>query len=233
MKGKDEVIKFYNSFTKQQGVNERHFSILAKLLTSGLQEHHTVLELGCGTGSLTGLLAKYLRNGNITSIDISPESINIASKNLSNFTNLKLIANDITVHEFGKTMFDVIVLPDVLEHVPLESHFNLFEKISQILKPSGFVFIHIPNPAYLEWCIKNRPEILQIIDQPIYTSELTKNIYPHGFYIHELKTYPIWVRDCDYQYIVLRKSDQSDFSVELDHKPSFWEKVKYKIGNKK
>lgn len=233
MKEREEIINFYDDFTKKQGVNKRHYSILSKLTKSGLKNNHSVLEMGCGIGSLTILLANYLNKGNLMSVDISPESIKIAKKKLLKYHNVKLLAHDITTYEFGNTLFDVIVLPDVLEHIPLDAHFHLFKKISEILKPKGFVFIHIPNPEYLEWCIKNRPNTLQIIDQPIYTFELVKNIQPHGFYIDELKTYPIWVKDSDYQYIVLRKSCQQDFSIDLIEKVNFLDKVKQKIKNGK
>jgi trans-aconitate 2-methyltransferase len=232
MKVREEVVNFYNNFAKKQGVNKRHYFILMHLINSGLKINHSVLEMGCGIGSLTGLLAKYLKNGHLLSIDLSPESINIAKENLSKFKNLNLVAHDITSYEFGKTLFDAIVLPDVLEHIPLELHFNLFEKMSKILKPDGFVFINIPNPEYLEWCIENRPDLLQIIDQPIYTSELVINTYPHGFYINELKTYSIWVKDGDYQYIVLRKSKQQDFTITIEDKPNLIDKIKYKINEK-
>ena len=76
---------------------------------------------------------------------------------------------------------------------------------------------------------KNKKELLQIIDQPIYTSELVKSVYPNGLYIDELRTYSIWVKDCDYQYIVLRKNGWQDFSIENASKPSLIERVKGKL----
>lgn len=233
MKVREEVVNFYDNFAKKQGVNKRHYYILRHLIKSGLKINHSVLEIGCGIGSLTGLLANYIKKGHLLSIDLSPESINIAKKNLSKFKNLNLVASDITSYDFNNTLNDVIVLPDVLEHIPLELHFNLFEKMSKILKPGGFVFINIPNPEYLEWCIKNRPDLLQIIDQPIYINELAKNSYPHGFYIDELKTYAVWVKDGDYQYIVLRNRKRNNFTLTMEEKPNLFDKIKYKINNKK
>lgn len=229
MKEKEEVISFYNNFAKTQGVNKRHRSIMAKLMETGLQDANRVLEIGCGTGSLTILLAKFLKKGNLVSLDISPDSIDIAKKNLASFNNVKLIAQDVINHEFDDQKFDAIVFPDVIEHIPLESHFELFKKVEQILNPFGFIFIHIPNPAYLEWCHKNKKELLQIIDQPVYTSELVKSVYPNGLYIDELRTYSIWVKDCDYQYIVLRRNGWQDFSIERESKPGLIARVKGKL----
>jgi len=120
-------------------------------------------------------------------------------------------------------------LPDVLEHIPIELHNNLFKRISSLLKSDGFIFIHIPNPYFLDWCHANRPELLQVIDQPIYTDVLIENTYPHGLFIHELKTYSIWITDNDYQYVVLKKRGYQNFNNQIEYKPTLFDKVKYKL----
>lgn len=229
MKEKAEVIKYYNNFSKRQGLNKRHFNILRLLINSGLKTHHDILEIGCGIGTLTQLLGSHLKNGTIIAIDISPESIEIAKNSIKKLKNVELIAEDITTYDFGNRRFDVAILPDVLEHIPFELHFNLFKKISEILKNDGFVFIHIPNPHYLDWCTKHKPELLQIIDQAIFPETLIKNVSPNGFYIQELKTYSIWIKDGDYQYIILRKQIAQNFNIQISEKKSNWNKIKQKI----
>lgn len=229
---RESIIDYYNNFTLIQdykGINKRHYSILNILINCDLKQTDHVLELGCGNGSFSSLISGYLNKGRLLAIDISPKSIEIARERLKKRKNIDLVAVDATTIDFGKELFNVIVLPDVIEHIPLDLHYNLFEKIANALKPDGFVFIHIPNPEYLEWCISNRPDLLQIIDQPITTDILTKNTYPHGLYIHELKTYSVWVKDGDYQYIVLRKRKQSSFSELIPEKSLFFQKVKQKI----
>ena len=74
--------EFYDDYVERQlrvGVNERHRSILRYLLRFGLQPHHRVLEIGCGVGTLTGLLADELRDGGrLLGVDLSPRSIEAA-----------------------------------------------------------------------------------------------------------------------------------------------------------
>jgi cyclopropane fatty-acyl-phospholipid synthase-like methyltransferase len=228
-----QVESYYDEYVSRQkkfGVNERHHSIATKLVSAGLLDHHHVLEIGCGIGTLTSLLVEQVKNGKLTSLDLSAKSIEEAKTNLSGYKNLELKHADILNYEVKDSKFDVIVLPDVLEHIPLNLHSNLFQKLASILNSDGFVFIHIPNPYYTEWCEKNAPHLLQIIDFSVTTNHLVNSVYPHGLYIHELKTYSVWLVEQDYQYIILKRIKQRDFSKIMPVKISFMDKIKYKLN---
>lgn len=212
---KRDVIDFYQNYTKRQiehGVNERHKSILAKTKENGLKSFHKVLEIGCGIGTQTKLLGKFLKKGKLYSYDIAPENIRIAKESLSGFRNVELDVADATKLILDE-VFDVIIMPDVIEHIPLELHARLFENMSKMLKPDGFIFIHIPNPEYLNWCHVNRPDLLQIIDNPVYPSVMVKSIENTGLYLHTMVTYSVWLRDGDYQYIILKKKGHQDYTA--------------------
>lgn len=230
-----EIKKYYDSYTGRQknvGVNARHKSILKKSIKAGLTPSSRVLEVGCGIGTFSSLLIDYVKKGSITSIDLSDESIKIA-KDIYKNTNIEFIATDATLHNYGNNLYDIIIMPDVIEHIPLEYHFELFKKLSKILKDSGSIFIHIPNPYYLQWCHDNRTDLLQIIDQPIYTKTLIKNTAEHGLFIHKLETYSIWIQEGDYQAITLKKENFKDFNSIPQKEPSIIDKIKYKINNAK
>ena len=232
----DNQAEYYNDYVARQkniGVNLRHKSIAQKLLNAGLKHDNQVLEIGCGIGTFSGLLGDLIPNGKGLCIDISDKSIEEASKRYQSKSNLTFLIANAVDYDFGTQTFDAVVLPDVIEHIPLEFHSKLFESISKVLKPNGFVFIHIPNPHYLAWCHENRPDLLQIIDQPIYTDELIKNTLPHGLNIHSLNTYSIWIEDGDYQYIILKKDKYQNFENQIEEKITIWDKIKYKLNAKK
>jgi cyclopropane fatty-acyl-phospholipid synthase-like methyltransferase len=106
-----------------------------------------------------------------------------------------------------------VVLPDVIEHIPLEHHRLLFSRVASWLAPGGFVLLHYPNPWYLQWRHENKPEQVQLIDQPIHADTLTANVYPNGLYLDHLETYPIWISEGDCQVAVLRrKAAQASFT---------------------
>jgi len=228
-------IDYYNKYAAKQksvGINLRHKSIAAKLVDSGLRSDASVLEIGCGIGTFSSLLSNIIPNGKALCLDISDESIEFAKKTYNSNSNLNFETANAVQYDFKETKFDTIILPDVIEHIPLEQHAQLFEKLSQMLKKEGFIFIHIPNPYYLEWCHENAPETLQIIDQPIYTEELIKNIAPFGLHIFKVETYSIWRKDCDYQYIILKKNNFQDFSQIIEEKVTLVDKIKYKLNAK-
>lgn len=233
---KAKQVEYYNEYVVKQksvGVNLRHKSIADKLLQTGLKKNSQVLEIGCGIGTFSGLLGGIISEGKALCLDISDKSIELAKEIYRTKKNLIFKTENAVHFDFGDQKFDAIVLPDVIEHIPLEQHAALFEKLSKVLKKDGFIFIHIPNPYYIAWCHENAPETLQIIDQPIYTDELIKNTYPFGLLIDKIETYAIWRKDGDYQYIVLKKEKFQDFSRIIEEKVTFLDKVKYKMNAKR
>jgi SAM-dependent methyltransferase len=201
------ISDFYDSYVARQeaaGINDRHRAILAGLRRFGWKPTDRVLEIGCGIGTLTRLIAKnVLSGGTVVGVDVSPKSIELARQHLSAFRGVELIAADILKLELqGK--FDVVVLPDVIEHIPLSDHQRLFERISSWLTLDGFVLLNYPNPHYLAWCHEHTPEVLQLVDQPIGADVLLANAYPSGLYLDYFETYSIWVREGDYVLAVFR-----------------------------
>jgi cyclopropane fatty-acyl-phospholipid synthase-like methyltransferase len=203
----DDVKDYYDDYVGRQaavGVNKRHRAILEWALKFGMRPEHSVLELGCGIGTVTGLLARKLGSGgSVTGIDLSPVSIESAEQRLSSFNNVHLLAADVLEMDL-KRSFDVVVLPDVIEHIPLEQHRVLFERVASWVKPDGFVLLHYPSPHYQEWNRKHHPDRLQIVDQTIHVDVLSSNTYLNGLYIDHLATYSIWIREGDYVVAVLR-----------------------------
>jgi trans-aconitate 2-methyltransferase len=213
-----DVKGYYDEYAGRQaavGVNKRHRAILEWALKFGMRPDHSVLELGCGIGTLTGLLAGELGpGGSVTAIDLSPASVESAKRRLSGFGNLRLLVGDVLETDLEGS-FDVVVLPDVIEHIPLERHRELFERVASWVKPDGFALLHYPSPHYQEWIRRYHPDRLQIIDQSVHVDVLSSNTYPNGLYIDSLLTYPIWRREGDYVVAVLRPSAGPGAFTEL------------------
>lgn len=202
-----DVSNFYDQFSDKQnksGVHKRHLIILEWLKYFGLKSDDKVLEIGSGVGTVTGLLSGFLKDGRLTANDISAKSIDIARERLKTCRNINFIVGDITKTNISEK-FDVIVLPDVLEHIPSDLHNELFSYLHKRLNEKGFIAIHIPNPYYLEWVIENRPEELQVIDQPLHINFLADTFHKSRFYVSYLNNYAIWNDKPDYQILQLRK----------------------------
>jgi trans-aconitate 2-methyltransferase len=208
---------FYDAFSAHQvrvGINERHRAIRQWLKRFGLVPGMDVLELGCGVGTLTELIADTLGDtGHLLGVDLSPRSIELAQSRLATRRNVELLTADIVQLKLDRT-FDVVVLADVIEHIPLEHHAELFANVRRWVRDTGWVLVHIPNPLFLEWCHRNRPDLLQQIDQPISTETLVANTQPNELYLSYLNTYSIWVQEGDYQVIVLKpRPEDAEFHI--------------------
>ena len=228
---KDAVSKYYDNYAEKQlskVSNDRHRKIREYAVRFGLKESDHVLEIGCGIGAVTALLSEIIRQGHITAIDISPKSIEIAEERLKHFTNIEFLVGDVIEMNIGGR-FDFIILPDVIEHIPLTEHPSLFRKLRTLIKDTGAILINIPNPYYLEWCRMHRKDLLQLIDQPIYTNELAQNIYRHGLYIYYLETYSIWVLNNDYQVIVLKPVIKELEYPDIQYKLTLIQKMKFRL----
>jgi 2-polyprenyl-3-methyl-5-hydroxy-6-metoxy-1,4-benzoquinol methylase len=192
--------------------------------------HHRVLVIGSGVGTVTQLIADTLDSrGSVTGIDLSPKSIEVAQRRFSDRPNVRLIAGDILEVDLDDR-FDVVVLPDVLEHIPLEVHPQLFRRVANWMKDDGFAFLHYPNPHHLQWVCEHRPQLLQVVDQPIHADVLLSNTYPHGLYLDHYERYSIWVQEGDYVFAVLRSaSGVNDFHDLPEPVPRLWLRIGRRI----
>lgn len=206
---KDKVVSFYDQFAEKQqktGINSRHLSILDKVKLAGLKANHKVLEIGCGIGTVSHLLATQVAKGTVLAVDISPESIEKAKKLWKKQENLSFEVSDMSNFEKPNEKFDFFVFPDVLEHIPTDQHFRLFQNIQKHAHQDSVIFIHIPAPRYLQWMIENEPAKLQVIDQPLDSGELIKNITANGFFLEKMETYSLFFEENDYQYFIFRSA---------------------------
>ncbi|MBK9254202.1 MAG: class I SAM-dependent methyltransferase [Saprospiraceae bacterium] len=228
---KEEIRNWYNVFAKKQtvtGTNLRHFTIINNLIKSGLKKNHLVLEIGCGIGTLTGLIQKYLSDGKIVATDISDESIRIAKEFIpTTKNNIEFIVTDMKDfrHDYK---FDFIVLPDVLEHIPIEQHTSLFRTIAEHMHEKSKILINIPHPKALDYIRNKHPESLQIIDQSISAKQLLLDAYDSDLILIDYISYAIFNEEDDYATITFKKN-RSIILTPLSRSSIILKKLKAKI----
>jgi 2-polyprenyl-3-methyl-5-hydroxy-6-metoxy-1,4-benzoquinol methylase len=204
---REQISGYYDGFSKhleEIGVNIRHRTIFYQLKKNGLKKNASVLEIGCGIGQVTGLVAKYLTGGSVTAVDISPANIERARLRLRSSGNIEFLVSDMSDFSSGK-QFDFVILPDVLEHIPADQHASLFSVIAGHTHAGSTVFINIPSPHIQDYFSKYRHESQQIIDLSLPTELLLPVFTSSGFYIDSLRNYALAVEECDYQQIILKK----------------------------
>ncbi len=96
-----------------------HSSFYYPFLLNSLPHHCEVsLEIGCGTGSFTRLLAE--RSDKVLALDLSPEMINTAKQRSMEYTNIDYQIDDATQWNFPAGKYDAIVSIATMHHLPFK-----------------------------------------------------------------------------------------------------------------
>lgn len=128
-----------------------------------------IIDIGCGGGLMTEPLAAL--GANVTGIDVSKESIQVAKEHLkqessSLESNCKYIHTSIEDFiEKGENLmqFDAAIASEVAEHVPDLEKF--IASCTKVVKPGGFLFITTINrtiAAYLRYILLDE-KILRVL----------------------------------------------------------------------
>ncbi len=106
--------------------------------SSLLSKNAHILDVGCGAGIPT---AKFLveKGFKVTGIDLSDKMVILARKNVPNADFIKMDINDM---KFKENTFDGIVSVYTLFHIPKKSHYSIFRRFFEILKPGGILLIN-------------------------------------------------------------------------------------------
>lgn len=107
-----------------------------------LEDGHTILELGCGWGSLSLWLARKFPSSQILSMSNSSLQRDFIRSRAAEggLENLEVITSDINEFQVDRR-FDRVVSIEMFEHV--RNYEALFARIANWLKPEGKLFVHI------------------------------------------------------------------------------------------
>lgn len=113
-----------------------------------------VLEVGCGPGSITKILATQ-NNCVVTGLELDIEAIEKAKPFCESIFQADLNSNDWPqlLGDYGK--FDVVVAADVLEH--LYDPWSALQRMVPLIKPDGYMVISLPHVGHaaILGCIMN------------------------------------------------------------------------------
>lgn len=108
-----------------------------------LAANRSVLDVGCGTGYGSAILAETAEQ--VLALDISPEAVAFASKHYA-APRLEYLVSDCCRMPVRSERFDVVVCFEVIEHVA--SPEQLLEQICDVLKPNGVLIVSTPNRVF-------------------------------------------------------------------------------------
>ncbi len=146
-----------------------------------------VLDIGCGDGRLTAIVAEKAKNSSVLGIDNSKSMIGHAKNEFKGgkYKNLAFMTKDARRISF-KNEFDLILSNSCLHWVI--DHRSLLKRIKKALKPNGKIFIQMGGKGNAQMMVNNVNEIIRKKKWKKYFREFS---FPWGFY--GAKQYRAWL----------------------------------------
>lgn len=145
----------YHYVSRFENNNFKHFyldtwainyaSTIEFLLKSIVPKHNSkIIDIGCGDGRLTRELSFAYRHSSVTGIDFSKRAIAIAKAMNHDISNIEFKALDVINHStLGE--FDIAVLMEVFEHIPLENCNMFIKGVHNLLRDQGVLYLTVPH----------------------------------------------------------------------------------------
>jgi 2-polyprenyl-3-methyl-5-hydroxy-6-metoxy-1,4-benzoquinol methylase len=133
-----------NLYFEEQAVSTRKYVVPYIQQVRSVNEHTAVLEIGCGQG---GNLVSFVEKGcNCMGVDVDKDKLAMGQRffqNLPAGNRVELLyANIYEIDPINFKKFDIILLRDVIEHLPEQA--LLMQLLKSLLHEDGIVFFAFP-----------------------------------------------------------------------------------------
>ena len=135
----DSVAGVYDIFANI--INKKTHTGLCSKVGELIQETDEVLECACGTGLLSGIIAKRCKS--LVATDFSLKMLKKASKKHRGYNNIEFKEGNILQIEYPDDSFDVVVAANVI-HL-LDEPYKALEELNRVCRKGGKIII----PTYM------------------------------------------------------------------------------------
>ncbi len=179
-----EMAGFSTKAEVQEAIDKTHADLIATA-NNYLKHGDSVLDIGCGAGAY---LKHFTDNYNAFGIDLNTDMIEVGKKQLTKAT---FIYDDFIKHPFNN-QFNFIYSISVLEFIAPGKLNTFFQKIDELLKPGGVLFLHYPHA--LNYKSTLYPDLYYIEYAPSLIEKKVKHyftilVHHHGFDNRKVELY--------------------------------------------
>ncbi|WP_067461326.1 methyltransferase domain-containing protein [Actinomadura macra] len=121
----------------------------AAYLIEHLRPGLTVLDVGCGPGTITGGLARRVAPGRVTAVDSAAIVLDEARRTAEGVENIEFAVADVHALDFPDATFDVVHAHQVLQHVA--DPVRALREMRRVAKPGGIVAVRDADFGTMVW----------------------------------------------------------------------------------
>lgn len=207
MTNSTEVKQFYNEFTDTRMLQYKLYGNprierAVSLISNYVKSDSKILDIGCGIGIVPEQVAAQLKQGRILACDLAENNIKYAQLTVDSekieFLNVNVVENFAAISNKLSEPIDLVTIVDVIEHLPPNTHEQLFANLSKVSSDRAKVILTYPSPEYQIYLQQNEPEELQIIDEVVEISSLIESARKSGFNLEYFSYIDVWQQN---QYI--------------------------------
>ncbi len=160
-----------------------YYPIWKRILEAAeIQQGRKILEIGCGTGNLTILMA--MEGAQVTAVDLSPNMLRLAEAKAKEILSEAewpkpvFLEGDATALSFADESFDLVVMNSVIGDMPVEIRLKVLSEAKRLTK--GNLIIGELWVPYSKWL-----RLLWLLINPWWVIKNATGVwsfYMHGFY---------------------------------------------------
>jgi SAM-dependent methyltransferase len=131
------ISPFEKWFVNREAKGRRNFErVRSRLIACGVEPFCAALELGCGIGVVSALLAETY-GMRVCGVDLDPEQVRRARAMHGEAPRLAFRVEDATRLGFADASFDLVVAQNVFHHIP--DWRAAVREVARVLRPGGIV----------------------------------------------------------------------------------------------
>jgi len=143
----DKYVEFYNSWSKQKNAfsdpnYKEGYDKVAETLMRAVKPQETVVDIGCGVGTWSTLLAE--NGAGVISLDYSSNILRRCgerAKGLKLKSRIHRVLADGFYLPFQDQTFDGVTLNWVLAHIPVNKNYMFLLEVKRVLRENGWLMV--------------------------------------------------------------------------------------------
>ena len=181
---KSEIATRYGEIPAERFMPVKFHRRCVELMRPHLRAGATVIDLGCGHGTLLACLASLPVKLELHGCDLSPKLVESAR---SRVPGARIVEADLENLVFTSASFDAVFATEVLEHL-LDVQKGLAE-IHRVLKPGGWLLVTLPNRDWfhIERYLRERTKFQPVDDHFYSVSEMEALLAQAGLPVRRVR----------------------------------------------